>query len=135
MANQSFIYDSDAEIPNVNNPFTVERSALIRAAGLTECVDLYMAVGVCMDCANDIKWAPVARCGGVAALCSDNNFFVIGVPGKYAFGDPTAGPLVLIGDVNITKEEGIAPNQISSIACAEGCMDLPSGIQTVWPSN
>jgi hypothetical protein len=135
MANQSFIYNSDAENPNVNNPFTVERSALIRAAGLTECVDIYMAVGVCMDCANDIKWEPITKCGGKLSLCPDNNFLVIGVPGKYALGDPNTGPLTLLGDVNITKEEGVTPNQVTSLACPEGCTDLPSGIQTVWPSN
>ena len=136
MANQSFIYDSDAPIPNVNNPFTVERTALIRAAGLTESVPLYMAVGVCLDCANDLKWAPVIHCGSQAELSDTNTIFVISIAGRYSFGDPTLGPLTLAGDVNITKEEGVQSQQMSGLTCTGGaevtCEPIQGGLMPSW---
>jgi hypothetical protein len=136
MANQSFIYDSDETNPNRNNPFNVEGSALIRAAGLTQCVPLYMAVGECLSCGvNDVLWEPVYKAGCPAEICDTNNLMVISIPGKYAFGNPTLGPLTLTGNVNITKEEKISAAQLSGISCSSGsdpCESLTSGLQTSW---
>jgi hypothetical protein len=134
MAKQTFIYNSSSPTnPNVNNPFTVEKTALLRAAGLTETVAVYMAVGDCMECQNDILWEPLMNCGFPVTIGPDNNRIVIAIPGKYSLGDPST-PLVLAGNVNITKEEGVVPSQLAG-SCSSPttpCEPLAGGLQTSW---
>lgn len=135
MAMQTFIYNSSSPTgAHVDNPFTVEKTALIRAAGLTEPVTIYMAVGVCHNCrAEDMKWEPVMHCGAPLQISPDHNRVVIAVPGKYALGNPSQPAIVLAGDVNITKEEGIVPSQVTGNPCgAPPCEPLTGGLQTSW---
>jgi hypothetical protein len=139
MAKQTFIYNSTNLVnPNVNNPFTVEKTALIRAAGLTQTVALYMAVGDCPGCAQDILWEPVFSCGEPITISPDNNRIVVAAPGRYSLGDITS-PVVLTGNVNITKEEGVYPSQIVNICSIGGstvtptvCPPVASGILNSW---
>jgi hypothetical protein len=132
MAKQTFIYNSSSPTNvNVNNPFNVEKTALLRAAGLTETVTLYMAVGECLSCTEDVLWEPVFSCGAPVTIGPDNNRVVIAVPGKYALGNP-ATPLVLAGNVNITKEEGVVPSQLAGGCTSAPCEPLAGGLQTGW---
>lgn len=122
MATQSFVYNSNAisGIPNVAPIFNVNRPTLLRAAGLQTCVPIYMMVGDCIEChPRDVLWAPLMCCGKPVELCPDANQVLIGTPGKYSVGNPTTAPLVLAGDVNITKEEGVDASLVGKeCACA-----------------
>ena len=134
MSQQSFIYNSSSLTgANVNNPFNVEKSALIRAAGLTEEVTVYFAVGGCSNCGpNDLIWEPVMVCGSPLILSPDNNMIVIEVPGKYSLGDPFT-PLALVGDVNITKEEGVHQYQLPKSCPLPECEVLTvRGLTNAW---
>jgi hypothetical protein len=135
MSKQSFIYNSSNPTgQNVNNPFNVEKSALIRAAGLTETVEVYFSVGRCLSCGTtDVIWEPLMICGQPVTISPDNNMIVLGVPGQYALGNPTT-PLVLAGDVNISKEENVAQWQLPKVCPAEEppCEPIVGGLQTSW---
>jgi len=135
MSQQSFIYNSSSLTgANVNNPFNVEKTALIRAAGLTEEVTVYFAVGRCLTCSTtDVIWEPLMICGQPVTISPINNMVVLAIPGQYSLGDPTA-PLVLAGDVNISKEENIAQWQIPKVCPVEepSCEPLVGGLHTSW---
>ena len=107
--------------PNVEPVFSVRTPIIIRAAGLTQCVPIYMMVGDCPTCRpEDILWAPVLCCGTPVELCADITQVVITTPGRYSLGLPSAAPLVLAGDVNITKQEGVDPSLLGKeCACAD----------------
>jgi hypothetical protein len=110
MAIQSFIYNSNTTAPNPNiEPiFNVKAPALLRAAGLQVCVPIYMMVGDCPTCRpNDVLWAPLMCAGKPVKLCPDVTQILLAIPGKYSFGNPLTAPLVLVGDVNVTKEDGV----------------------------
>lgn len=136
MAQQSFIYNaSNLAGANVNNPFTIEKSSLIRSAGLTEVAQVYFAVGRCLTCGTtDVIWEPLTICGVPVTLGPDNNMLVLGVPGQYSIGDPS-GNITFIGDVNITKEEGVNPHQLIK-PCptdVDTCESLASrGLVVAW---
>jgi hypothetical protein len=138
MAQQSFIYNAtNLADPNVNNPFTIEKSSLIRAAGLTEVAQVYFAVGRCLTCGTtDLLWEPLSICGVPVTLSADNNMIVLGVAGQYSIGDPS-GNIVFTGDVNITKEEGVAQHQLTkpcpAAAVDDTCEELASrGLVAAW---
>ncbi len=120
MSKQSFIYDTDGG-GFKNNPFNVNSPVLLRAAGLTDCVPLYMAVGDCPNCRPaDVIWEPVMSCGSQVELCPDNNQLLVSIPGKYSLGDPNDPSFVMPGtDVNITKQEGVDPSLVGK------CGDTP----------
>jgi hypothetical protein len=136
MANQSFIFNSSNSAgPVMNNPFNVDKSALIRAAGLAVDLPIYFSAGVCHNCGpNDQVWQPLVICGNQITIGPDNVMLVLEIPGKYSLGDPTV-PLVLAGDVNITKEEGVHQFQVPK-ACpsveVEVCDPLVRGINASW---
>jgi len=137
MSKQSFIYNSSNPTgANVNNPFMVENSALLRAAGLTETVQVYFSVGRCATCGpTDVIWEPLTVCGVPITLSPDNNIIVLGIAGQYALGDPSASvPLSLAGDVNITKEEGISQYQLPKVcAPSDECESLVNrGLVPSW---
>jgi hypothetical protein len=73
-------------------------------------------------------------CGNPVTIGPDNTMFVLELPGKYSLGNPTT-PLVLAGDVNITKEEGVRQWQLPK-ACpsveVEVCDPLVGGLNTSW---
>jgi len=119
MSKQSFIYDSD-DGGFKNNPFNVNKPVLVRAAGLTGCVPLFMAVGDCPNCRpQDVLWEQVFECGNPVEICPDDNILYIKIPGKYSLGDPLDPAYVIPGtDVNITKQEGVDPSLMGK--CAEG---------------
>ena len=128
---QTFIYNSSAPVPNVNNPFTVETSALIKAAGLTEELQVYFSVGTCFNCGpNDILWEPLLICGEPVVISPDNNHILLSIPGKYSLGDPSTY-VSLTGDVNITKTENIDPWQIPK-TCKQPCELSQRGISQTW---
>lgn len=134
MSNQSFIYNSSNPTgANVNNPFMVEKSALLRAAGLTEEVPVYFSVGRCLTCGpNDVIWEPLMICGAPVVLSPENNMIVLSIAGQYALGNP-ATPLVLAGDVNVTKEEGVQAHQLPKTCPIEECESLTTrGLVPAW---
>lgn len=137
MANQSFIYNSsNLAGPVMNNPFTVNKTALIRAAGLAVELPVYFSAGVCQNCGpNDQVWQPLVLCGSPVTVGPDNAMLVLEIPGRYSLGNPTT-PLVLAGDVNITKEEDIKqaqmPKPCSAAIGPEFCDPLVGGLNTSW---
>lgn len=107
MSNSQFmIYNTD-DGGLVNQTFVADSPMLIRAAGLQECVKIFMMVGTCYSCQpKDVLWEPIYTCGKAVELCPDNNTVIIKYPGKYSIGDPNEN-LVLQGDVNITAERNV----------------------------
>jgi len=113
MAKQVYLYNSTTGGPTKAIIFNVNKPVLLRAAGLTECVSIYMMVGDCPECHPlDVLWEPVVNCGNIVELCPNNNSVLVSIPGRYSIGNPNTAPLTLIGDVNITKEDGVDPSLV-----------------------
>lgn len=124
MSNQTFLYNTTTGGPTKGIIFNINKPSLIRAAGLTECVDIYMMVGDCPECRpEDVLWSPVQSCGATLQLCPDNNRVILSTKGRYSLGNPVTAPLVLAGDVNITREDGVDPSLLEKSACSP----TPSG--------
>jgi hypothetical protein len=134
MSNQSFIFNSSTGGASPAAIFNVNKPTLIRAAGLTQVVDIYMMVGDCPSCRpEDILWTPMVNCGATVQLSPLNNSVLLSIPGRYSLGNPLTAPLVLAGDVNITKEEGVDPSMVGKpCAPVEVCDPLVGGLNTSW---
>lgn len=104
---QYFIYNTDdGGYVDKARSFTLTKGQqkLIRAAGLTETVEIYQMVGVCNECRpEDVLWEPVTSCGSAVSISADDNRLWLFEPGTYSIGDPNT-QTVLAGDVNITGE-------------------------------
>ena len=130
---QTFIYNSTEPNPVVNNPFTVESTALVKAAGLTEEIQIFFSVGTCFNCGpNDILWEPLMICGEPVIIGPENNHVILSIPGKYSLGDPAVN-LVLASDVNITKQENVMPWQMPKpCSIEEPCELTQRGLLNSW---
>lgn len=137
----AFLYNSDRGTNTAKQrTFIVTKPIVIRNAGLVDCVPVYVAVGTCISCANDILWAPLSICGTPVTVCPDNTELILALPGTYCLGDPNADGLMLPGDVNVVYdviEDKINPAMLHlarDSACTGGrpCAELDHGPQTSW---
>lgn len=129
---QYMIYDTDGGgFQSNTQTFEIKKAnqqKLIRAAGLTEEVQVYQMVGVCSNCKpEDVLWEPVYQCGNPLVIGPENNSVWVYLPGMYSIGDPN-NPPSLSGDVNITGEDhtGVDPSLLGK--CDEP--PVPVGIET-----
>lgn len=131
MANQSFLYNSTTGGPTKQTIFNVLKPNLIRAAGLEECVSIYMMVGDCADCKpEDVLWTEIFECGKPVQLCPDNTTVLLSIPGKYSLGDPNQPALTLAGDVNITRENGVDASLVGKSNCTSESSEVQLSIET-----
>ena len=97
-------------------------------------MQVYFATGKCITCGvHDLIWEPLMVCGQPIMLTPENNHIVIPIPGRYSLGDPT-DPILLAGNVNITKEETAGNWQLPK-TCApeeEPCILDDRGLLASW---
>jgi hypothetical protein len=101
-----FLYDDDARTV-LSRKFNVMDGApiVLTAGALTGPVQIYVAVGECIECDLDVVWQPVVLCGRPVELSPDQMMIAVSAPGLYCLGDPATEPLVLGPNVNISAQK------------------------------
>lgn len=106
MSRNWFLYDNDARTP-ISRRFNVSegKPVVLTAGDLVDPVQIYVAVGKCIGCDNDVVWEPLSICGAPVELSPDNTMIALTAPGLYNLGDPSVDPLILGPNTNVIAQE------------------------------
>lgn len=142
---KQFLYNTDRKTNTANQrTFLVGKEPIvISAAGLEECVPIFVSVGACPSCGpRDHIWTPLMNCGEPVEVCPGSTYLTLSVPGQYMFGAPDPVELVLTGDVNVMAND-LATNHIGLAVSETRCSgpeadiecppSVPRGLVNSWP--